>query len=107
MVRLRNTMIALVLATGVMGCAHSLDFGHWSIFHCSACDDFPMPAYGPGYSMMPGSYAGSQPESTPSSTGTMVPPSSNRPAENAEAAVPATPPASTATPPNPPAADNP
>jgi hypothetical protein len=85
MVRLRNLLTALTLATGMMGCSHTHDYAHWSIFHCSACDDFPMPAYGPGYSMMPGTYAGPPAQNQPSSTGTMVPPSSNAPPQNPEA----------------------
>jgi hypothetical protein len=107
MVRLRNTVIAVVLATGVMGCAHIHDYAHWSIFHCSACDDFPMPSYGPGYSMAPGSYAGPPPQSAPSSTREMTPPSSNRPPENPESAVPTEPATTTPTPPPAPNAGNP
>ena len=55
MVRLRNVVMAVVLGTGLTGCS----FGHWSIWHCDGCDDFPAPAYGPGFSMMPGTYTGS------------------------------------------------
>ena len=54
MVRLRNVVMAVVLGTGLTGCS----FAHWSPFHCDKCDDFPAPAYGPGYSMMPGTYTG-------------------------------------------------
>jgi hypothetical protein len=59
MVRLRNAVMAVALGTGAMGCAFSQSpsrLGHYSIWHCDECDDFPMPAYGPGFSMMPGSY---------------------------------------------------
>jgi hypothetical protein len=54
MVRFLNLIMALALSTGVAGCSHS----HGFIFHCDACDDFPTPGYGPGYSMMPGTYTG-------------------------------------------------
>ena len=59
MVRLRNAVMAVALGTGVMGCTLSgsqTRIAHYSIWHCDECDDFPTPAYGPGYSMMPGSY---------------------------------------------------
>ncbi len=57
MVRLRNAVMAIALGTGVMGCALSQSHvAHYSIWHCDECDDFPTPAYGPGYSMMPGTY---------------------------------------------------
>ena len=61
MVRLRNAAMAIVLGSGVMGCAFSQSQsqshgGRYSILHCDECDDFPTPAYGPGYTMMPGSY---------------------------------------------------
>jgi len=52
MVRLRNVVMAVLLGTGLTGCS----FAHWSPFHCDSCDDFPAPTYGPGYSMMPGTY---------------------------------------------------
>ena len=60
MVRLRNVLLAVALAAGLVGCAniHVGDYAHWSLFHCSECDDFPTPAYGPNGSMMPGSYTG-------------------------------------------------
>jgi len=62
MVRFRNAVLAFLLATGLTGCSafHGGGnwFGHWSIFHCDTCDDFPLPAYGPGYSMAPGTYTG-------------------------------------------------
>jgi hypothetical protein len=59
MVRLYHVMMAVALGTGVMGCASSQSPSHvarYSIWHCDECDDFPLPAYGPGYSMMPGTY---------------------------------------------------
>ena len=66
MVRLRNALMAVALAAGVVGCAHMsgpwTTFEHWSLFHCSQCDDFPTPAYGPNNSLMPGSYGGPAPE---------------------------------------------
>ena len=60
MVRLRNAVMVFVLATGLTGCSsgHWPSIAHWSIWHCDSCDDFPTPAYGPGYSMMPGTYTG-------------------------------------------------
>jgi hypothetical protein len=59
MVRLRNAAMAVVLGTGVMGCSFSHHpIAHYSIWHCDECDDFPTPAYGPGFSMMPGTYTG-------------------------------------------------
>jgi hypothetical protein len=62
MVRLRNVMVAVVLGTGVTGCGTShFNIARISIWHCSECDDFPMPAYGPDYSMMPGTYTGAPP----------------------------------------------
>src|SRR5436305_264402 len=57
MVRLRNALLAVMLAAGVVGCSHTHDYAHWSIFHCSECDDFPVPSYGPN-STPPGSYTG-------------------------------------------------
>jgi hypothetical protein len=48
MSKLRDALLAAVLATGVVGCAT----------FCDECDDFPNPG-GPGsYSMAPGSYTG-------------------------------------------------
>jgi hypothetical protein len=89
MVRLRNALMIVAMAAGAFGCAHGSgasgrDYAHWSIFHCSQCDDFPAPAYGPNYSMMPGSYSGPPPEST-SSERTATPTSSNVQPSNAEA----------------------
>ena len=81
MVRLRNALVMVAMAAGGFGCSHfhggnGHDYAHWSIFHCSECDDFPVPAYGPGGTMMPGSYAGTEPTST-ASTRTATPTSSN------------------------------
>jgi len=100
MMRLRNAVMAVVLGTGMMGCT----FSHYSVFHCDECDDFPMPAYGPGYSMMPGTYTG------PAARGSLEPdrPASSAPASgsNPAAAQPAASsrPATSPTPPTPPAA---
>ncbi len=89
--RLRNLVIAIVLGTGATGCS----FAHWSLFHCDDCDDFPMPGYGPGYTMMPGTYGGDVPRDSHESSqralapaGQPVPPGS-----------PTTPPGGTTTPP--------
>ena len=72
MVRLRNASWTVALAVLACGCAHGdgshrLDYAHFSIFHCSECDDFPTPAYGPQGTMMPGTYSGPPPESEASS----------------------------------------
>ena len=56
MVRLRNVVMVFVLATGLAG--SRLPTGSPVPSHCDSCDDFPMPAYGPNFSMMPGSYTG-------------------------------------------------
>jgi hypothetical protein len=99
MVRLRNALMIVAMAAGAFGCAQwggtpghnsgstQSGYAHWSIFHCSQCDDFPTPAYGPNFSMMPGSYSGPASESS-SSLRTATPTSSNAPPANAEAAVP-------------------
>ena len=121
MVRLRNALLVVALATGAFGCAHGPGphgdgYAHWSLFHCSQCDDFPMPAYGPHDSMMPGSYSGPAAGSEASSRmGT--PTSSNAPPANEEAVVsppdarpsnPTSEPANAPpTPPAPPPASNP
>ena len=105
MVRLRNVLMGFVLATGLTGCS-ALQAWHeggdwmsrWSIFHCDSCDDFPAPAYGPGYSMMPGTYTGT---TTPGSGESEQPAASNSRA----AAMPGmTPPPAITTPPSPPSA---
>jgi hypothetical protein len=100
MVRLRNAVMAIVLATGMTGCAalHGEGnwFAHWSIFHCDSCDDFPAPSYGPGYSLAPGSYTG---PATSGATDSGQPAASTPPAN---AAPSTTPPATITTPPTPP-----
>jgi hypothetical protein len=58
MAKLRNTVMAVALGTGVMGCS----FAHWSLYHCDECDDFPMPAQSAAASMMPGTYTGPPPK---------------------------------------------
>jgi hypothetical protein len=60
MASLRTTVIVMALGAGVSGCS----FAHWSPFHCDSCDDFPAPTYGPGNSMMPGTYTGPPPRDT-------------------------------------------
>jgi hypothetical protein len=93
MVRLRNALLIVAMAAGAFGCAHGdgshrswLDYEHWSIFHCSQCDDFPQPGYGPHGSLMPGTYSGMPPASTTSSR-MSTPTSSNAPPPNYEAVV--------------------
>src|SRR5277367_1996144 len=80
MVRLRHAVMAVVLGTGATGCTlsgYQPHVAHYSIWHCDECDDFPTPAYGPGYSMMPGTYTGPPPrdslESNRSATGAADP----------------------------------
>jgi hypothetical protein len=103
MVRLRNVVMVFVLATGLAGCsfAHwSPNIAHWSPFHCDSCDDFPMPAYGPNYSMMPGSYTGPP---TPGLSGGRSDASTPSAAEAAPAGTPiGAPAAAPTTPPSPP-----
>jgi hypothetical protein len=55
MVRLRDAVMAVALATGGIGCAT----------FCDECDDFPMPGGPGGYSMMPGTYTGPPLRSSP------------------------------------------
>jgi hypothetical protein len=106
MVRLRNVVMAALVATGLAGCSFSHpSIAHWSIFHCDSCDDFPTPAYGPNFSMMPGSYTG------PSAPGSIdsAQPAATSPASSAMPGMtspPGTtsPPAAPATPPSPPSA---
>ncbi len=103
MARLRNAVMAVVLGTGVLGCS----FAHWSPFHCDHCDDFPAPAYGPDFSMMPGSYTGLPPSESngqrpgASAAPAGAPASAGAPSQPVEEAPP---PAPTATPPAPPTA---
>ena len=63
MVRLRDTVLAVMLITGGVGCAT----------FCDECDDFPVPGGPGGYSMLPGSYTGSSlvPGSTPTQAPSM------------------------------------
>lgn len=69
MVRLRNALMAVALGTGVTGCAFSQsNVAHYSIWHCDECDDFPVPAYGSGDTMMPGTYTGAPPRDRPESS---------------------------------------
>ena len=118
MVRLRNALWAVMLAAGVVGCSHTHDYAHFSIFHCSECDDFPVPSYGPN-AMTPGSYTGPPPQGSTAPSRMVTPPSSNAPAPSSETIVPPpderrtapveTPPPTTEmpTPPAPPSADTP
>ena len=59
MVRLRDAVMAIALATGGVGCAT----------FCDECDDFPSPGGPGGYSMMPGTYTGPPPTEMSSTTG--------------------------------------
>jgi hypothetical protein len=109
MVKLRNTVMAVALGMSVTGCALTqspTNIAHYSIWHCDECDDFPTPAYGPGFSMMPGSYtappAANMPAANPTTSGAPdlgAPPPQQRPA-----LAPAAP---AVTPPSPPAVGNP
>jgi hypothetical protein len=113
MVRLRNALWTVALAAGAFGCAHGdgsqrHDYAHWSIFHCSECDDFPMPAYGPNGSMMPGSYSGPPVQGDRGTLRESTPSSSNAPVVSPETAVPPAderPTNAAPTPPNPPPAN--
>jgi hypothetical protein len=105
MVRLRNAVMVLVLATGLAGCSFAHwsppPIAHWSPFHCDTCDDFPMPEYGQNKSMTLGSYTGPP---TPGMSGAArpdaaAPPSGAMPGMSAPATPPATPPATSDTPP--------
>lgn len=110
MMKVRHAVMAVALGTGGMGCALTQSpshIAHYSIWHCDECDDFPTPAYGPGYSMMPGSYtaiAGQRsPDAKPATSGALdsgaVAPPQQMPSV-------ASPPGTT-TPPPPPAAMSP
>jgi hypothetical protein len=110
MVRLRNAVMAVALGTGAMGCVSSPSqsrIARYSIWHCDECDNFPMPGYGPGYSMMPGTYtrapAQESLESKPPANGAAGSDSVPLPQQIPTAAPPPAP----ATPPTPPAADPP
>ena len=107
MVRLRNAVMAVAVGTGVMGCTLSdaqTRIGHYSPWHCDECDDFPMPAYGPGYTMMPGSYT------RPPAQGSAEPRQPANGATESDSVAPpqqlpaSVPPPATTTPPTPPAA---
>ena len=91
MVRLRNALMVFTLATGLAGCSspHQWSIANISIWHCDTCDDFPSPAYGPNYSMMPGTYTGASAPGT-SSAGQ---PAAGAPAASAAPAGVAVPPA--------------
>ena len=110
MVRVRHAVMAVALGTGAMGCALTdspSHVAHYSIWHCSECDDFPTPAYGPGYSMMPGSYTGIAGQKSTESK-----PTTNNALDSGAAPPPQQTPASTpsptpTTPPVPPAAASP
>jgi hypothetical protein len=109
MVRLRNAVMACVLASGMTGCSvfHGDGnwVGRWSLFHCDTCDDFPAPAYGPGYSMMPGTYTtvgGGPAPNDPGSAPTATPPAGGLP--HIMDPTRGTPPANILTPPSPPVA---
>lgn len=96
MARIRYLLIATLLGGSATGCA----FTHWSVFHCSECDDFPMPG-AMSTSMMPGTYTG--PPARDYYGTTEPPPAAARPAAAVptETAPPA--PAVQPTPPAPPA----
>jgi hypothetical protein len=110
MVRLRNAVMVFSLATALAGCSspHQWSIAQISIWHCDTCDDFPSPAYGPNYSMMPGTYTGPP---APGSNGSSQPAAlapAGAPAPAAGSMPPAggmpgtTPAATTTTPPTPP-----
>ena len=103
MVRLRNAVMVVMLATGLAGCAsgHWPSIAHFSIWHCDSCDDFPTPAYGPGYSMMPGTYTGPPTLNSGGPAGS-APAGTPVPSSPAGAAAPSSPAATTTTPPTPP-----
>src|SRR6478609_6623735 len=88
MVRLRDAVMAVALATGGVGCAT----------FCDECDDFPMPGGPGGYSMMPGTYTGppmrTSPEAGPARSTAPAPgaaPMTSAPASEAAPTPPAAP----------------
>jgi hypothetical protein len=93
--RLRNIIAAIAIGANSMGCSFAHNgFAHWSLFHCDECDDFPTPGYGPGYSMMPGSYAGPAPgQSDGSSQPTSAAPTGSQATPGEAPTPPAPPPA--------------
>ena len=110
MLRVRHAVMAVVLGTGATGCALTQSpshVAHYSIWHCDECDDFPTPAYGPGYSMMPGSYTAIAGQNSPNSK-----PAANSAPDSGAVPPPqqptaSTPPGATTTPPAPPSATPP
>ncbi len=96
MSKLRNTLMAVALGTGAMGCS----FTHWSVYHCDDCDDFPMPAQGMATSMMPGTYTGPPPQDSRSANSPMSTPAAGAvpPANEQPASPPPVPPTSPAAP---------
>jgi hypothetical protein len=103
MMRLRNGLLAVVLGTGMIGCSSShFNIAHWSIYHCDECDDFPMPAYGPDFSMAPGTYTnvGGRSAVDTSRPANAAPAGELLPADQPSTAMPP----ATSTPPVPPAA---
>src|SRR5262245_21521855 len=60
MVRLRDAVMAVALATGGVRCAP----------FCDECDDFPVPGGPGGYSLMPGTYTGPPLRSAPAADST-------------------------------------
>ena len=92
MVRLRDAVMAVALATGGVGCAT----------FCDECDDFPSPGGPGGYSMMPGTYTGPPPSEISSTTGGPTPMPADRTPSGAAGASGATSPAREAAPTPPP-----
>jgi hypothetical protein len=97
MTKLRKAVMTMALATGAAGCSH-LDVppSHWSVFHCSECDDFPTPAYGPGFTQPTGTYTG--PNGTGLSLNEDMPTSSGVPNPTPPGLNPTPPPAAPAPP---------
>jgi hypothetical protein len=98
MTKLRTAVMAIALAAGTTGCSHLQDLppSHWSIFHCSECDDFPTPSYGPNFTTTPGTYTG--PQGTGPSLNEEMPTSSGVPNPTPPGLNPTTPPAAPAPP---------
>jgi hypothetical protein len=105
MLRFRNAVMAVAMGMGMIGCAlSSSNVAHYSIWHCDECDDFPTPAYGPGYSMVPGTYTGptARDSAGSNSPSNVAPDSGSAPPPPQQPNSPA--PSRTVTPPTPPAA---